>query len=157
MTGTGLASEMEARWTPFRALVDRLDEASFDRRTPVGWTAKEMLAHVAFWDETVEPVIVGMYRGGQLPDGWCFGSGYAHPEDGWPTAEVHNAREAAWASNRPAAEVVARLDRAHARAMEIVSTVTAEELERDHRFGELLALKWEHYDEHRPELEALLG
>lgn len=155
MTGQMLAHEMETRWEPFRALVTRLDGA-LERVTPVGWTAKEMLAHVAFWDETVEAVIVGMYRG-QLRADWSFGSGYAHADDGWPPAEVHNAREAAWARDRTVEEVLGRLDRAHARALEVVRSITADEIERDDRFPKFVELKGAHYDEHRPELEALLS
>ena len=40
----GIRSRVEAAWAPFRAAgADRLEEP-----TAAGWTAKEMLAHVAF-------------------------------------------------------------------------------------------------------------
>ena len=146
---------MEASWRSFRAVVARL-ERELEQPTAAGWTAKAMLAHVAFWDETVEPVIVAMFRGERLPDDWAFGSGYTHPAGAWPRADEHNAREAAWAAGRPAAEVLDRLDCAHARAAEIVGSLDDDDLQ-DARYEEFVARKGAHYDEHRAELEALLG
>lgn len=105
-----IRARLEVTWGPFRAAVaDRLDQP-----TPAGWTAKEMLAHVAFWDEAVVPVVVTMLRGQQLPPGSSFGSGdFGLAGDEWPVRDVHNAREAVWARSRPAAEVLERADRAY--------------------------------------------
>ena len=149
-----LVEAMEAGWRGFRAAVDHLLPDGLEQPTPAGWTAKEMLAHVAFWDETVEPVIVAMYRGGSLDRDWAFGSGYTHPDGPWPRTDEHNAREAAWASPLPAADVVARLDAAHARALGIVRSLTDDELQNP-RYQHYLGNHAAHYDEHRLELERL--
>lgn len=156
MNTNELAKDLEAGWRRFRDLLDRLDPAALEQTTPAGWTIKEMTGHVAFWEEATEAVIVTMLRDDRLPDGWSFGSGYDPESDGeWPRADVHNAREAEWARTRPAAEVIARLDRAHDRAMAVARTFTDAEVS-DPRFRSYIAEKIGHYDEHRPELETLV-
>jgi len=109
-----------------------------------------MLAHVAFWDEAVVPVVVVMFRGLPMPSDWTFGSGdLGLAEDDWPPADIHNAREAAWARATPAAEVLDRCDRAHAQLGALLGTLTDEEVaEHEEYFAPL----GDHYDHHAPEL-----
>lgn len=156
-TDNDFMTETETAWRRWRVAADRLGSNGLERQTPAGWTAKEMVGHVAFWEEAIEPVITAMFRGEQLPDGWRFGSGYT-PEEAteWPRSDVHNAREAAWARGQSAAEVLARLDRAHARALEIAATFTDDE-RGNPRFRDYFAEKAGHYDEHLAELNALLA
>jgi DinB superfamily len=106
-----LAEQFDATWLRFRAAVDDLGDAQMESPTRVGWTAKEMLGHLGFWLEATEGVIVGIFRGEPLRGDFAFESGYVpDPDAPWPTADVHNAREASWARSRSAAEVVARLE-----------------------------------------------
>jgi hypothetical protein len=114
-----------------------------------------MLGHLAFWEEAMEPVVTTMFRGDQLPAGWVFGSGYVTDDGDWPIADVHNAREAAWASGQTATTVLARLDAAHARGLVIAGTFTAEEAA-DPRFQSYIADKCREYEGHLPEIVALL-
>lgn len=148
-----ILESVEVAWRPMRQAASRLGEERLEGRTSAGWTAKEMLAHVAFWDEAVTGVVVGMFRHAPLPEGWTFGSGYL-PADGeaWAPADVHNAREAAWARARGASEVLARLDRAHGQLLALLSTVTEQEGSDHGDYFDRLPL---HYVEHVPELEAL--
>jgi hypothetical protein len=141
-----IRGRVDAAWAAFRAAVPD----DLDRPTSSGWTTKEMLAHVAFWDEAVVPVVVTMFRGDPMPAGWSFGSGdLGLAGNDWPPAEVHNAREAAWARARPAAEVLERCDRAHAQLVALLLTVTDEEVaEHEHYFRPLGA----HDEHHAPEL-----
>jgi hypothetical protein len=83
--------------------------------------------------ETIEPVIVGMFRGLPIEDRDWYGGDELAISGGWPRTDVHNAREAAWARSRPPAEVLARLDAAHGRALDVVATLTDEEVQ-DERF-----------------------
>lgn len=46
----------------FRRVVAGLRKPGFDLRTTSGWTVKGMLAHVAFWEETVPPGVNAMLR-----------------------------------------------------------------------------------------------
>ena len=139
---------------PLRRAAGRLGAAGLARPTPAGWTAKEVLAHIAFWEEAVVPVVVGMFRQQPLPPDWQFGSGDLGLAPGeWPAAEVHNAREAAWARGRSADEVLARWDRAHAGLLALIDSLTeAEAAAHAAYLGEIDA----HYRDHASELRDLL-
>jgi len=99
--------------------------------------------------------VVGMFRREALPDGWTFGSGY-QPADGqaWPTADEHNAREAAWARRQSSREVLARFESAHDQLLAILATVTEQEA-CDH--GGYFSGLGSHYAEHQPELDRLIS
>ena len=145
-----IRSRVEATWTPFRSAVTAAADA-LDQPTPAGWMAKEMLAHVAFWDEAVVPVVMTMFRGEPLPAGWSFGSGdLGLGEGAWPQRDVHNAREAAWARMRSPAEVVERCDRAHRQLVDLLATVSDEEVVEHLGYFEGLG---SHYGEHLSELD----
>jgi hypothetical protein len=135
----------------FEGAVTALGVEGLERATPSGWTGKEMLAHVAFWDEAVYGAVQGMFR--SLPlEGWSFGSGYTPAADGeWPEADVHNAREAAWARERTGAEVVERWRAAQAQLFAVLDTVTDDEVA---EHAEYFATLGRHHDEHRQELES---
>lgn len=97
--------------------------------TPV-WTVKEMLAHLAFWEETSLPVIQTLYRGGaELPvERWYGGTDLElAPDAPWPDADTHNAREARWARSHSSAEVLQRLTQARQKLKAVLATVTDEE------------------------------
>jgi hypothetical protein len=57
---SGPADEMRVRvedaWTAFRATVGDRSPDELDDVTAAGWQVKEMLAHAAFWLETVPAV-----------------------------------------------------------------------------------------------------
>ena len=90
-------SEVEASWTPIRTALETLPDAALEAAPPGTWSAKETLAHLAFWSEAVEGYMTLVVRQRPLPGGWRFGSGYSQEVDApWPHFEVHNAREAAW-------------------------------------------------------------
>lgn len=147
---------VEARWRALRDAVERLGVAGLEQPTPAGWTAKEMLAHVAFWDEARVPVITYILRGRAIPDGWRFASGYVSLQrDGdWPRDFVHNAREAAWARGQMPEAVLQRLDASHAAAEEALASVTDAEVAEHEAYFTALP---DHYDEHLLEVEALLA
>ena len=142
-------ARVDRSWGRFRAAVEA-SAGVLDDPTPAGWSAKEMVAHVAFWDEAVVPVVVTMFRGEALPPGWEFGSGdLGLGDDEWPSPDVHNAREAAWARTRSSAEVVERCDRAHRELAVLLATLTDDEVaEHLDYFGKL----GDHYEEHLAEI-----
>lgn len=144
-----IRAQVVATWAPFRSAVAELGDGMV-RPTSSGWTAKEMIAHVAFWDEAVVPVVVTMFRGQDLPQGWTFGSGDLGPSDGsWPEADVHYAREAAWARTRSATEVIDRCDRAHTQLMRLIDTLTDDEVADHLQYFQDLG---SHYCEHLLEI-----
>jgi hypothetical protein len=142
--------DIEHSWRPFRELAERL-RPRLEEKTPAGWTAKEMLGTIAFWDEAAFGWITIGIRQGQLPDGWVFGSGFA-PVAEWPADYVHNAREAAWAREKSTDEVLERCETAHAGLLAIIDTVTDEEASANPDYFPQLGA---HYRDHLPELEAL--
>jgi hypothetical protein len=149
---------VELSYRPLRETAARLDLARLEDKTTFGWTAKEMLAHVAFWEEAPIGFVTTAIRGQELSDApdapWRFGSGYV-PEGGWPRADVHNAREAEWARSQSGEAVMARWDRAHANLVAFLATVSEEEARKhaSYFFDEIPR----HYGVHLPELEAMLG
>ncbi len=144
-----IQAQVNAAWSPFRAAVAALGDA-LDHPTSGGWTAKEMVAHIAFWDEAVVPVVVTMFRGEELPANWAFGSGDLGLAEGtWPEADVHNAREARWARGRSSAEVIERCDRAHGQLVALLATLADDEVM--HHLGYFANLG-NHYVEHLQEL-----
>lgn len=122
-----------------------------DRSTPSGWTVKEMVGHVAFWLETVPPFVSGMWRGDASAFDVTFPSGY-HPADDpeWPRADVHNAREAAWAKGRSWPEVRERLDAAATKFLAFIDNVTDDEVS---AHPEYFKEQPDHLEEHREELQ----
>jgi hypothetical protein len=158
MTSGGVAEQIElidSGWRRLRDAIGRLGGSRMEVTTSAGWTVKEMVAHVAFWEETVNPVVNGMYRGKEVPlEEWYGGDDLSlAPGEPWPIADVHNAREAAWARTRSPEEVLARWDRAHERLLVVVRTITAEEAHRDEYFRKIRAATYDHYAEHLFELE----
>ena len=110
------------------AFVDALDGWDLTAVTPSAWTGKEMVAHVAFWLETTPPFVAGAFRGDASAFDVTFPSGFRPPDDGsWPNADVHNAREAAWARDQTTEAVRARLDEAIRRLHEFLAGVSDEE------------------------------
>jgi hypothetical protein len=146
-----LVEALEQAWRPMRALAEELGHDGLERPTSAGWTAKEMLAHVAFWNEAAVPVITYLFRGVPMPPNWEFGSGVYESQD-WPAADVHNAREAAWARNRRPAEVLERCEAAHAKLIAALETVTDAEAEAQAAYFADLP---EHLVKHLPELEEI--
>ncbi|MDQ6921346.1 MAG: maleylpyruvate isomerase N-terminal domain-containing protein [Candidatus Dormibacteraeota bacterium] len=162
MSGPGSVAELrervEADCRPLRDAVERLQPADFDRRTRPGWTVKEMLAHLAFWEETAAPLVAGFRGHPEMElEAWYHGDLQAYAGDvgsDWPPAMVHNARETAWARPQEPREVVARWDQAHRRLLELVESLSQDELRDERIVAELLACCSDHYQEHLSELAA---
>jgi hypothetical protein len=148
----GILKQIDELWRPFMAEVERLGESGIEQPTTAGWSAKEMLAHIAFWDEAVEGAVTMLFRQASLPEGWRFGSGYMSEDGDWPQDFVHNAREAEWARRQPAEAVLSRLESAHQRMLTFMETVTDEEVAAHPEYFPELA---KHYQEHLPELQGL--
>ena len=158
MTRSELEHQIEGGWRPFRTAVATLADDDFDVVTSSGWTIKEMLGHVAFWEETIAPFMDGMLRGRGWPDQaeWHGGGGF-DSTDGWPHFDVHNAREAAWARARSVAEVCARWDRAHSRCLAAVRGLSDVEVADPRFLEEVKAQTYSHYPDHLAELQAAIA
>jgi len=121
---------LQAGWGRLMDVIQRLGSDGLDRPLSPHWTVKEMLAHLAFWEETSVPVIQTMYRGGpEIPvEQWYGGDDLElAPDAPWPDADTHNAREARWARTRSASEVLERLAQARQKLIAMITTITDEE------------------------------
>lgn len=59
---------LDGGWDRLTGVLDRLGTDGFDRPLTATWNVKEMLAHLAFWEETSLEVINTIFRGGpELP------------------------------------------------------------------------------------------
>ena len=156
MTRDELVAAVTSGADSLRASALRL---GLDRATAAGWTIAEMLTHVAFWEETCVPM-AAHFRGQPRPSvaGWYGGHDLGvGPDDPWPNADVHNAREASWARTHSADAVLARWDTAHARLLALIQALSDDELS-DPRLQELFDNEsFGHYSEHQAELDALEG
>ena len=150
-----LAEQFEQSWRQFRAAVHNLSAAQMESPTRAGWTAKEMIGHLGFWLEAAEGVVVAMFRGQPMREDFAFTSGYVpDPDAPWPIADVHNAREAAWAKPLPASEVVARLDAGHEVLIALFESLDERELA-DDRYRDYVSATCTELDAHREELEVM--
>ena len=94
---------LDSGWTKCMMALERLGPDGLEQPLTSAWTVKEMLAHLAFWEETSLPVIQTIFRGGpDLPvEQWYGGADLElAPDAPWPDADTHNAREARWACSR---------------------------------------------------------
>ncbi|MEM9295286.1 MAG: DinB family protein [Planctomycetota bacterium] len=133
--------------------LDELGPDDWDRPIRDGWTPKQMLAHLAFWEETTLPVVETIFRGGpELPADRWYGGDDLGPTDPWPDADTHNAREAAWATDQPVAVVIDRWRKAREQLRQLVATVTDDESRGD--IGAHLANAREHAEQHLAEFAA---
>lgn len=121
---------LDSGWDRLMVVVERLGPSGLEQPLTRFWTVKEMLAHLAFWEETSLPVIQTMYRGGpELQVGQWYGGEDLElaPDAPWPDADTHNAREARWARSRSAADVLERLKLARQKLKTVIATVTEDE------------------------------
>lgn len=162
--------KIEGKWASeklkhLEASQDRLSQAiallgteGLDHRIRDGWTVKEMLAHLAFWEETSLPVIEGMFRGGPevSVEEWYGGSDLEMaPDTPWPDADTHNEREARWARSHTHTEVLDRLHGARRLLMKVTASITDEE--GNGQIGQHLTEMFHHTESHLAELELISG
>src|SRR5689334_21948571 len=96
-------------WAKCMAALERLGPDGLEKPLTSTWSVKEMLAHLAFWEETSLPVIQSIFRGGPelTAKEWYGGADLElTPDAPWPDADTHNVREARWARSRSSAEVL---------------------------------------------------
>lgn len=132
-TSQELLARIEKGWTHFRSAVAAAGLPALEERTSAGWTYKELLAHIAAWEETIPPRLAA--------EGFPYAVG---------DADAFNAAAAASARERRPAEVVRRLDLAHAALVAAVGRIADRDIGEPTDF--LAGNSYDHYEEHRDEL-----
>ncbi|MEO8632399.1 MAG: maleylpyruvate isomerase N-terminal domain-containing protein, partial [Chloroflexota bacterium] len=137
-----LIAKIEHGYVATRAVLDALPAERWDEALPAGWTLKEMVGHLAYWEGTVPPFVEAQR------------SGVARPSSG--SVDEQNAKAAAAAKQLTRDDALEQLEGAHARIIELVSSLTDEELADDRFAPKLAGDTYEHYPDHFADLGAAI-
>jgi hypothetical protein len=118
--GQDLLARIDERWRPFRDAVRGLGRARFDERTSAGWTYRDLIAHVAAWEDLTARRLRAFRESGDR----------SYPEDARDT-DAFNARVAEAHRLVGAEALVDELDTAHRRLTEEIARLTDEQMEVD--------------------------
>jgi len=125
-----------------REAIGALPAPRWDETLPAGWTLKEMVGHLAYWESTI-PAFVESLRSGTSREG-----------DG--DVDAQNARAAAEVRGLTRDEVLCRWDDAHAEMLEVARNLTEAELADDAFMKKFEGETYGHYPDHYGDLGAAI-
>ena len=137
-----LAAKMTGARRAMREAIGALPPERWDEELPAGWTLKEMVGHLAYWESTI-PAFVDSLRKGTPPD------------DG-DDVDAQNARVAAEARGLSREDVLRRWDDAHSEALEVARDLTDAELADDTFMKKFEGETYGHYPDHYGDLGAAI-
>jgi len=135
-----LLARVEHGYVASRAVLDALPAERWTETLPAGWTLKEMVGHLAYWEDTVPPFVESMRTGA------------ARESAG--TVDEQNAKAAASVKDLSREEVLKRFQDAHARVTELVRSLTDDELADERIIEKLECETYGHYPDHFADLGA---
>ena len=150
-TSEDLVQRIDVGWRPFRDRVRGLGRARIDERTAAEWTFRDLIAHVAAWEQlTARRLAIFRETGEQ--------KGPAEVED----VDVFNKRVVEAHRLVGAEALIDELDTAHRALVREVAALSNDQVSRDVRDTPSGPVSWvvaivagssyEHYDEHAAEL-----
>jgi hypothetical protein len=140
-----LIARLDAAWADFAGQVKRLPRERFDALTPAGWTITAMLSHIAAWhDATTYRLSRFAATGKQQPT--------VEPDD-----RAFNARVAAEAAGLPPEHVVQTLEASARRLRDAIVELPPGLDEEGWIEAVVGGNSFDHYDEHREELDVHIG
>jgi DinB family protein/mycothiol maleylpyruvate isomerase-like protein len=125
-----------------REAIGALPAQRWDQKLPAGWTFKEMVGHLAYWESTI-PAFVESLRTGTRRD-----------SDG--DVDAQNARAAAEARGLSRNDVLRRWDDAHSEMLEVARNLSDEELADDAFMQKFECETYGHYPDHYGDLGAAI-
>jgi hypothetical protein len=125
-----------------RDAIGALPAPRWEEKLPAGWTLKEMVGHLAYWESTI-PAFVAAVRSGT-------------PRDGGDDADTLNARAAAVARGLSRDEVLRRWDDAHSEMLEVARNLSDAELEDASLMQKFEEDTHGHYPNHYADLSAAI-
>jgi hypothetical protein len=125
-----------------RAVLDALPAERWDETLSSGWTLKEMVGHLGYWEGTVPPFVESLR------------SGAVRATAG--SVDEQNATAAAAAKTLPRDEVLKRWEAAHERVIELVRSLSDEELADERIIEKLGGDTYGHYPDHFADLGAAI-
>jgi hypothetical protein len=137
-----LIAKIEHGYIASRAVLDALPAERWDEPLPAGWTLKEMVGHLAYWESTVRPYIEALRSGA--------------PREPGGDADAKNAKVAAEVRGLTREEVLKRWTDAHADVLAVADLLNDDELA-DERFIEKFhGETYGHYPDHFADLGAAI-
>lgn len=124
-------NSLQEVWNEYWPLLEGLSDDQLNFRLNEGRMVKEVLAHIAFWEEAAVGYVWGVILGKEIQvQDWYGGSDLGLKEDDpWPAADVHNAREASWGRNQSKDAILRRMETAHSRLINLLYSLGPGETE----------------------------
>lgn len=162
VTKAELQSRMQQGWDEFTAYLATLSPAQLTGPTDAaGWTAKDHVAHIARWEEGILAALNGQNRREAM--GVSEADWESHDYD------IINAGIRERDTDKSLDEVMALLRDVHGRLAARIDALTDADLERRYDsyvpgtendrpiVGYIIGNTYEHYDEHRPWIDAIVN
>lgn len=149
-TSSELLAKISAPYRAMREAIGALPAERWDERLPAGWTLKEMVGHLAYWEGTV-PAFVDSLRTGTPQDVALLVA-----DDGGGDADEQNARAAAEVSGLSRDEVLRRWDDAHSEMLEVARNLTDSELADGNFIKKFEGDTYGHYPNHYADLSVAI-
>lgn len=135
-------SKIEHGYVASRAVLDALPPERWSETLPAGWTLKEMVGRLAYWEDTVPPFVESMR------------SGAARESAG--SVDEQNAKAAAAVKDLSREDVLKSWQDAHARVTEMVRSLNDDELADGRVIEKLAGDTYDHYPDHFADLGAAI-
>jgi len=137
-----LFAKIEHGYIASRAVLEALPAERWDEALPAGWTLKEMVGHLGYWESTVRPYIEALRSGA--------------PRESGGSADAENAKVAAEVRGLTREKVLERWAAAHADVLAVADSLNEDELA-DERFIEKFnGETYGHYPDHFADLGAAI-
>jgi hypothetical protein len=137
-----LIAKIEHGYVASRAVLEALPAERWDEALPSGWTLKEMVGHLAYWESTV-PAYVEAVRGGG-------------PREPGGDVDAKNAKVAAEVRGLPREEVLKRWSEAHESVLTVVRSLSEDEVADERVLEKLQGETFGHYPDHFADLGAAI-
>jgi DinB family protein/mycothiol maleylpyruvate isomerase-like protein/uncharacterized protein DUF1706 len=136
-----LLGEISGAHRAMREAIGALPAPRWDEKLPAGWTLKEMVGHLAYWESTIPAFVESLRTGTSREEG---------------DVDAQNARAAAEARGLLRDEVLRRWDDAHSEMLEVARGLTDAELADDAFMKKFEGETYGHYPDHYGDLAAAI-
>jgi hypothetical protein len=137
-----LLTKIEHGYIASRAVVEALPGERWEEQLPSGWSLKEMVGHLAYWESTVPAYIAALRTGA--------------PREPGGDVDAKNANVAAEVRSLSRDDVLQRWAAAHANVLILLGTLTDTELSDERVIEKLQGETYGHYPDHFADLGAAI-
>ena len=139
---TDLIAKIEHGYIASRAVLEALPAERWDEPLPAGWTLKEMVGHLGYWESTVRPHIEALRTGA--------------PRESGVNADAENAKVAVEVRGLMREEVLERWAAAHADVLAVADSLNEDELADESFIEKFNGETYGHYPQHFADLGAAI-